>query len=125
MQTIKELENTSLFEQIATGLNSDLISSGSDRLAKVRGFQSVFKQVTRTPSIIRMLLHNEYEFVGQIDGSKQNPEIEAKLLSSSWYSSSFVIPNYGNMGEWVQKMTLECEAGKTVVALLPCRVGDR
>lgn len=122
MQTTEELQKDSLLEKIASCSVSDALSAGDDRLAAIRGFESVFKQVSRTPSVIRMLLHKEFHFEGQVDASTKSQEFtEEKLLSSPWYKSTFVVPNFSNMVDWSQRFALESEKGNTVVAIIPAR----
>lgn len=120
MQTIEELREDSLIEQIAHCSTSPAISAGDDRLASIRGFESVFKQVSRTPAIIRMLLQNEFEFVGQVNAMTKK-ENHADLLEKEWYPSTFVVPNFSDMPNWVKKFSGEAEAGRTVVAIIPAR----
>lgn len=122
MQTIKELKKDNLLEQIASCSVSDPITAGDEKLAAIRGFQSVFKQVSRTPSIIRMLLHKEFDFEGQVDATDKTSKLtEEELLSAKWYSSTFVVPNFSNMVHWSQRFALESEKGNTVVAIIPAR----
>jgi hypothetical protein len=121
MQSLEELKKDNLFEQIASSSLTEPLSSGDDRLASIRGFQAVFKQVSRTPSVIRMLLQNEFHFEGQVDASNKAKVNEKELLSQAWFKSTFVIPNFSNMVNWSQRFALESEKGNTVVAIIPAR----
>ena len=123
MQSIEELQQGNLLEQIASCSTSSAISTGDERMASIRGFQSVFKQVSRTPSVIRMLLQNEFHFKGQVDASDKSDDSynEMDLLSKPWFSSTFVVPNFSNMTSWAQRCAIESEKGNTVVAVVPAR----
>lgn len=120
MFTREELKKRSILEQIATSAHSPVLGTGDDRLASLRGFSTVFKQISRTPEMLRRLMDPEFEFQGMIDYT-HGSVTEEELLRRPWYSSNFVIPNYSNMPLWVQKMAMECEAGRTVVAIIPNR----
>ena len=124
MQTIEELNKHSLLDQIASCTTSSALSCGDDRLAAIRGFELVFKQLVRTPAIIRMLLHKKYNFGGQIDASV-NVENEDELLRARWFDSTFVVPNYSKMVNWSAKMALEAEAGRIVVGIIPNRTNTK
>lgn len=120
METIEEINKHSLLDQIATATSSRAIGCGDNRLATIRGFQAVFKQLCRTPAIVRMLLHKEYDFMGQIDASMNLPD-EDGILKRDWFSSTFVVPNYSRMVDWSAKMAHEYDNGRTVVAIIPSR----
>lgn len=124
METIEELSKHSLLDQIASCTTSNALSCGDDRLAAIRGFELVFKQLVRTPAIIRMLLHKKYNFGGQVDASA-NTENEDELLKARWFDSTFVVPNYSKMVLWSAKMALEAEAGRVVVGIIPNRTNTR
>lgn len=120
MFTREELKKRSIMDQIASSAHGPVLGTGDDRLASLRGFSSVFKQISRTPEMLRRLMDPEFCFQGQVDYTHGSVP-EEELLRRPWFSSTFVIPNYSNMPMWVQKMAMECEAGKTVVAIIPNR----
>lgn len=124
MQTIEELSKHSLLEQIASCRTSAAIGSGDKRLASIRGFDAFFKQLKRTPAIVRMLLHKEYQFHGQIDASVVTDN-ENEILQCEWYPSTFVVPNYSRMVDWGAKMVTEADKGKIVVAIIPARTNTK
>ena len=125
MQSISDIEEGSLFDQLASAKASEPVSCGDERLAKVRGFQAIFKQVCRTPDIVRMLLQKEFHFTGQVDSdlskSGKHAVSETELLKTPWFSSTFVLPNTQNMPEWVKKFVEEQQEGRTVVSIVPAR----
>lgn len=117
---MEEIERTSLIEKLARSELSDAVSSGNGERSRIRGFEVVLKQMTRTPAILRMMLHPEFNFEGQVNAQSMGADKEA-LLRAEWYNCSFVIPDYSCMSVWAKKMTLECAKGKTVVAIVPAR----
>lgn len=125
MQSIEELEKTSLLQKLATAETSLPLSAGDDRLAEIKGFKTAFTQICRTPEVIRLLMYHEFKFDGQVDftldATKGEGADEDELLRVPWYPTSFVVPNYANMEVWIEKCILECETGRTVVAIIPAR----
>lgn len=125
MQTIEELEGESLIEQIASYETSEPVSAGNERLARIRGIQTVFKQISRTPKILRMMMQKEFDFDGQVDAStlraNKDNESDDRLLEAEWYDSTFVVPNFGRMPLWSKKIAEQAALGKTIVAIIPAR----
>ncbi len=120
MISTEELEKSSLFDEVTDIEMTPPVRSGDDRILKIRGFHAKFRTITRTPAIIRRTLQREFKFTGEINAMAEGV-YEEELLKKPWFKSSFVIPNTSNMGKWVQKMAMECEAGRTVVAICPGR----
>lgn len=117
---MEEIERASLIEKLARTELSEAVSSGNGERSRIRGFEVVLKQMTRTPAILRMMLHPEFNFDGQVNAQSMGADKDA-LLRAEWYDCSFVIPDYSCMSVWAKKMTLECSKGKTVVAIVPAR----
>ena len=133
MQTIKELGDENILEKLTSCLTTDGVKHGSNNalIKQIKGFQVFFKKLMKTPAMVRMLLHHEFLFDGQIDFTRHTKfnrlqtetytYLGTDLLQLEWYPRSFVVPDYGNMDNWAAKMRQEKEAGKLVVAVLPAR----
>jgi len=121
MKTIEELAQGSLIEQIATAHVTGPIG-GDEHTGhtSLRGFSAVLQRLTRTPALLRLLLHREFHFVGQVDATACQGD-PAELLREDWYESTFVIPDYSKMPQWASKFSEEASAGRTVVAVIPAR----
>jgi hypothetical protein len=151
MQTITELGDENLLEKLTSCMTVEGVKKGTNKtlIKQIKGFQIFFKQLAKTPSMLRMLLHNEFSFIGQVDfmkhekmsktgklpadrmkallgESKNTSDIQytysgQDLLDLPWHDVSFVVPDYGNMDKWAKKMKTESDKGKTVVAIVPNR----
>lgn len=120
MEFICELDKESIIEQIASAKVTNSLQTGDNDLMELRGFEMIFRQICRTPKMIRLLLHREHDFEGQVDFTL-SPGTETAMLSQPWFSRSFVVPNYANMVAWIEKAEEEYLAGRTVVMLIPAR----
>jgi hypothetical protein len=118
MEKVDEHSELDLFEFIESHVTEELEKS-NEQLADIRSFQSTFKQIQRTPKIIRMLLQSEFAFVGVVDAcSVKKPSL---LLNEEWFESSFVVVDYANPEAWLKKAYEECSKQKVVVCLAPAR----
>jgi hypothetical protein len=124
MQSIEELATKGdLLDQLASAETTTPAHNRDARRAQIRGFRTVFRQVCRTPALIRMLLQGEFRFRGQVDAAsvRLKPAEEKALLAADWYPVTFAVPNFSSMRDWAAKFARELEAGRTVVAVIPAR----
>lgn len=121
---MKRVEDISLKHALANLLNSSVTGSvqkSDEAYAQIKSFQSSFKQISRTPAMIRLMLQLEFNFEGVIDASAMTREAQRQALDSCWFDSSFVVVDYGDVERWLGKCISEAEKGRTVVALVPAR----
>lgn len=121
---MKRVEDISLNHTLNNLLNSrvtGMVQSGDDAFAQIKSFQSSFKQISRTPDMIRLMLQTEFNFVGFLEASQLSQKEKLQYLASSWFDSTFVVVDYAEVERWLQKCLHEAESGRTVVALVPAR----
>lgn len=127
MNTVASLPDSNAFLH---GL-VDCTTSGSvdkaDALhADIKSFQVVFKQLRKTPELLRIMMQNEFNFEGVVDiYAKNAPANRADLLIPDWYKSTFVIPPYSNLQQWLGKCILERQRGNTTVIVIPSRTNTK
>lgn len=123
MQSIEDLNKVSLLDELATFSTSPALQGG-DGTAAVRGFDSVFRHMARTPALLRRLLQAEFAFTGVVDASAVGgvKTAQAALLREpEWFSAAFVVPAFSDMASWTKRCVAERAKGHLVVALVPCR----
>jgi hypothetical protein len=121
---MKKVEDISLNHSLNNLLNSEVtgnIQKSDEAYAQIKSFQSSFRQITRSPEMIRLMLQLEFNFTGIVDASSMTAKEKRKSLNSEWFDSSFVIVDYSNVEAWLDKCLHEGERGRTVVALIPAR----
>ena len=127
MNSVSELCDSS---QYLHGLIAATTNGSIDKAdpvhAELKSFQLVFKQIKKTPELLRIMLQNEFLFTGVIDVfSKNAPKKPEELLVPDWYSSNFVIPSSADLPRWLSKCIHERRKGNTSVILLPCRTNTK
>lgn len=118
------IEDITLQDTLGGLLNSKVtgdVQKSDDAFAAIKSFQSSFKQISRTPAMIRAMLQLEFKFVGVVDASAMKPPELKSALRADWYQSVFVVVDYSNVEEWLEKCHAEAAKGKCVVAMVPSR----
>lgn len=96
------------------------VETSDAAFSAIKSFQSNFKQIVRTPNMIRLMMQLEFNFSGVVDAS-DNSINKKNALESDWFDSTFVVTDYSNVEVWLKKAILESEKGRTVVCLVPSR----
>lgn len=104
---------------------SGSIRKTDEAYAAIQSFQSSFKQLTRTPEMIRIMMQNEFNFEGAIDAWAMGKAERAAALRSDWYDSTFAVADYSDVEPWLAKAVDECEKGRLVVIMVPSRTNTR
>ena len=99
----------------------EVVDTGDTALAAVRSFASSFRQISRTPEMVRIMLQPEFHFAGVVDASRMGSEEAAEALRRDWFDSSFVVADYGDVERWLMRCAREAAEGRTAVALVPAR----
>ena len=98
----------------------------SEAVADIRSFQLNYKNLSRTPDVIRMMLQLEFRFTGVINVYKtESKEEKEALLKQDWYDSSFVVSDYAKPEKWCKKAVEESQKDKVIVCLLPARTNTQ
>lgn len=100
---------------------SGVVQRSDDAFAAIRSFQSSFRQIHRTPEMIRVMLQAEFNFEGVVDASVMDPAAAEEALAGDWFGCTFVVADYADVERWVDRFREEVAEGRTVVALLPAR----
>lgn len=100
---------------------SGTVKKSDEAFAAIRSFQSSFKQISRTPEMIRIMLQTEFNFDGVIDVGGVTDADKQRFLKMDWFDCTFVVVDYSNVEPWLKKIHSEVEKGRTVVALVPSR----
>jgi hypothetical protein len=94
----------------------------SETRANIRGIHMMFEKLKKTPDMIRIMLQIEFQFEGVVNACDKKADHEYLLSDEcEWYDSTFVIPQYSCVKQWVTKCVSEMKKGKKVVCLVPCR----
>lgn len=96
------------------------VETSDAAFSAIKSFQCNFKQIVRTPNMIRLMMQLEFNFSGVVDSS-DNSINKKNALESDWFDSTFVVTDYSNVEVWLKKAILESEKGRTVVCLVPSR----
>jgi hypothetical protein len=96
------------------------VNTSDSAFAAIKSFQSNFKQLVRTPNMIRLMLQVEFNFSGVVDASDSNIN-KKQALNTDWFDSTFVVTDYSSVEQWLKKAISEAEKGRTVVCLVPSR----
>ena len=86
----------------------------------------------KTPRDFFSILHEEFEFWGDVAATAENTLLpifiteKEDALTFKWFSKNFSNPPYGlGVGAWVEKAIEESRAGNLTVMLLAGRVGTK
>ena len=121
---MKKIEDICLKHSLNNLLNSSVtgnVQKSDEAYAQIRSFQSSFKQITRSPEMIRLMLQLEFNFTGVVDASDMTLQTKKETLCNPWFDASFVVVDYSDVEMWLDKCLSEAEQGRTVVALIPAR----
>lgn len=98
------------------------VRRADDCHAQIKSFQAVFKNLQKTPELLRLLLQNEFNFEGMINAFSVKMASQCdSLLKEPWFKSTFVVPHYSNVKQWLQKCIAERAKGNIIAILLPAR----
>lgn len=100
---------------------SGVVERSDEAFAAIRSFQSSFRQLSRTPEMIRIMLQPEFNFAGVVDASVMDEHEADEALRRDWWDCTFVVADYANVENWLARCAREAAEGRTVVALLPAR----
>ena len=86
---------------------------------EMQKLQQNLNGISRTPDMVRVLNQLEFNFVGVVDATQhKKPET---LLKLEWFDSTFVVSDYSQPRDWLEKAIEEANRGKTVAMLVPAR----
>ncbi len=127
MNTVANLpDGTSFLHGLVECTTTGSVNKADALHADIKSFQVVFKQLRKTPELLRMMMQNEFRFEGVVDiYAKNAPANRADLLIPDWYKSTFVVPSYSNLQQWLNKCILERQKGNTTVIVLPSRTNTK
>lgn len=127
MNTIASLPDSSAFlHGLVECTTSGSVAKADALHADIKSFQVVFKQLKKTPELLRIMMQNEFSFEGVVDIYAKNvPAKVADLLVPDWYKSTFVVPPYSALPQWLAKCIAERRKGNTVVIVLPSRTNTK
>jgi hypothetical protein len=100
---------------------SGVVEQSDDAFAAIKSFQSSFRQISRTPEMVRLMLQAEFNFAGVVDASAMTEAEADRALQSDWWDCTFVVVDYANVENWLARCVRETYEGRTAVALVPSR----
>jgi hypothetical protein len=103
---------------------SEVVETGDAAYASVRSFASTFRQIARTPEMIRIMLQPEFNFAGVVDASAMGAAEAAAALERDWWDATFVVIDYADAERWLLRCAREAAEGRTAVALVPARTNS-
>jgi hypothetical protein len=98
-----------------------VVEKSDDAFAAIKSFQSRFKQISRTPEMIRLMLQPEFNFAGVVDAGAMAEAEADRALQGDWWDCTYVIVDYANVENWLARCLREAAEGRTAVALVPAR----
>jgi len=110
-----------LFESSVGGV----LERSDEAFAAVRSFQSSFRQLQRTPEMIRVMCQTEFNFAGVVDATYMTEKEADATLARDWFDSTFVVVDYANVETWLQRCLREATEGRIAVALIPARTNTQ
>ena len=111
----------SLFESSVGGV----LERSDDAFAALRSFQSSFRQLHRSPEMIRIMCQPEFNFAGVVDATEMSEHEADAALKRDWFDSTFVVVDYANVEVWLARCLREAAEGRVVVALIPSRTNTQ
>lgn len=111
----------SLFESSVSGV----IEKSDEAFAAVRSFQSSFRQLQRTPEMIRVMCQTEFNFAGVVDATFMTEKEADVALERDWFDATFVVVDYANVETWLTRCLREAAEGRVAVALIPARTNTQ
>lgn len=122
MRRIEVAQNTDdVLQGLLDSSVSGVVQNSDEAFAAIRSFQSSFRQISRTPEIVRIMLQPEFNFAGVVDASVMTERDADAALRRDWWDSTFVVVDYANVENWLVRCASEAAEGRVVVALMPAR----
>ncbi len=105
---------------------SGTIEKNDEVFARIQSFQSHFATLTRTPHMLRLMMQNEFNFLGVVDVTDDKREMDDQsMLENDWFDCTFAVIDFGRAEMWTRKIHEEAEKGKTIVAIIPARTSQK